>query len=572
MRHIELNNQVTKLKDNGFFNLEKDKEAVQEFLAAEVVPNLLRFDSEVDRITHMVMNDFYYPEVLSEYTYDEIETLSREIYAHNFQFQSYMAISKFFKDYALKSNDKKTYLETYEDRILIVSLYLGQGDFQKARRFASALIEQRFQPATPTFLNAGRSRRGELVSCFLLEMDDSLNSINFNVNTSGQLSKVGGGVAVNLSKLRGRNETIKQIENAASGIVPVMKLLEDTFSYVNQLGQRAGAGAAYLNIFHWDVMEFLGTKKISADEKSRMQTLSIGLITENKFFELVERNEDFYVFAPHTVYQAYGIHMDDMEMDKMYHALLANPNVKKRRVSTAREMLTEIAKVQLESGYPYFMNKTNANKAHALKGIGPIKMSNLCSEIFQLQETSTITDYGENDDIKRDINCNLGSLNIVNVMETKKFRDSVHVGMEMLTIVSDLSNVKNAPTVQKANEELHSVGLGDMNLHGYFAKNRMAYESDQAKEFVSAYFMTKNFYSIEKSMLMAKERGVSFKDFDKSEYANGTYFDQYFENDYLPKSDKVIALFDGIDLPTYEDWVQLMRDVQKYGMFNALSI
>lgn len=193
------------------------------------------------------------------------------------------------------------------------------------------------------------------------------------------------------------------------------------------------------------------------------------------------------------------------------------------------------------------------------------------SEIFQIQETSTINDYGQADDIKRDINCNLGSLNIVNVMESKRLQDSVHVGMEMLTIVSDMSNVANAPTVQKANEELHSVGLGDMNLHGYLAKNRINYESDEAKEFVSAYYMTKNFYSIEKSMLMAKERGYSFKDFDRSDYAKGTYFHQYLTNNYHPTSDKVVSLFDGIYLPTQEDWMRLMREVQKHGMINALN-
>jgi ribonucleoside-diphosphate reductase alpha chain len=378
MRHIELNNEVTQLNENGFFKLEKDKEAVKEFQKSEIEPKLIRFDSVRDRFEYMVMNDFYYKEVLGQYSTEQLEEITALIGSYHFEFQSYMAISKFYKDYALKTNDKKFYLETYEDRIVIVALFLAKGDFGKAKRTAVAMIEQRYQPATPTFLNAGKSRRGEMVSCFLLEMDDTLNSINFVLNTCGQLSKIGGGVAVNLSKLRGRNESIKGIENAASGVVPVMKLMEDTFSYVNQLGQRAGAGAAYLNIFHWDVLEFLDTKKINADEKSRIQKLSIGLIVEDKFFQLAERNEDLYVFAPHSVHREYGIHMDDMRMDDMYEKLLANPNVKKRVVMSARDMLTKIAQIQLESGYPYFMNKSNANEQHALKGIGQIKMSNLC--------------------------------------------------------------------------------------------------------------------------------------------------------------------------------------------------
>ena len=349
---------------------------------------------------------------LKMYQLEEILKISEVVYSYQFKFQSFMAVSKFYKDYALKTNDHEQYLEYYEDRIVAVALYLAQGDAKKAMQYAKAMIEQRYQPATPTFLNAGKARRGEMVSCFLLEMDDSLNSITYNLNTSMQLSKIGGGVALNLSKLRGRNEAIKGIENAASGVLPVMKLLEDSFSYVNQLGQRPGAGAAYLNIFHWDIEEFLDTKKINADEKSRIQTLSIGLVVPSKFFELAKANEPMYVFAPHTVYQAIGQHLDDLDLDEKYDELVKNEAIKKRTID-ARRLLTHIAKMQFESGYPYMVFKSNANRAHALKEMGQIKMSNLCTEIFQLQETSTITDYGEEDIIARDISCNLGSLNIV---------------------------------------------------------------------------------------------------------------------------------------------------------------
>lgn len=377
MKHVELNNEVTQMKD-GFFQLEKDKEAIVVF-QEEVREKTISFSSVAERIQYMLKNDYYYPELLSQYTMEQIEELHRILYSYQFQFQSYMAISKFYKDYALKTDDKKNYLEDYEQHVAIVALYLAQGNFERAVRDAVVMVEQNLQPATPTFLNAGRSRRGEMISCFLVEMDDSLNSIGFNVNQSMQLSKVGGGVALNLSKLRARGEQIKGIDNAASGVIPVTKLLEDSFSYANQLGQRKGAGAAYLNIFHWDVIEFLDTKKISADEKIRLQSLSIGLIVEDIFFHVAERNEDMYVFAPYTVYQAYGIHLDDMNLNEMYYELLQNPMVKKKKLElSARELLVKIATIQLESGYPYLMYKSNANRAHALKNVGQIKMSNLC--------------------------------------------------------------------------------------------------------------------------------------------------------------------------------------------------
>jgi ribonucleoside-diphosphate reductase alpha chain len=192
LKHIELNNQVNVRKD-GFFQIEKDKEAAREFLK-EVHNNLVTFNSIEEQITYMVENDYYYPEVLTDYSMKQIQEIFETAYSYNFEFQSYMAVSKFYKDYAMKTNDKSKYLETYEDRVSIVSLYLAKGNMKNARKFVRAIIEQRYQPATPTFLNAGKSRRGEMVSCFLLEMDDTLNSIGFNINTSMQLSKIGGGV------------------------------------------------------------------------------------------------------------------------------------------------------------------------------------------------------------------------------------------------------------------------------------------------------------------------------------------------------------------------------------------
>ena len=556
---------------DGFYQLHKDKEALEVFME-EARENTVPFNSVAERMEYMKEHDYYY-NVLDEYSLEEVEGVYNIAYGENFEFQSYMAASKFYKDYALKTNDQKQYLESYEDRVAIVSLYLGRGDVAKAKQFASMIVKQNYQPATPTFLNAGRSRRGEMVSCFLLEMDDSLNSIGFNINTAMQLSKIGGGVALNLSKLRARGEQIKGIDNAASGVVPVMKLLEDSFSYANQLGQRKGAGAVYLNIFHWDIIEFLDTKKINADEKSRIQSLSIGIIVPSKFFELAEKNEPFHVFAPYTVYKEYGKHLDDIDIDEMYDELMSNPKVKKKPLDiSARDMLIKIAMIQLESGYPYLMFKSNANNQHPLKDIGTVKMSNLCTEIFQLQETSEINDYGTDDIIRRDINCNLGSLNIVNVMENKEIREAVHAGMEALTAVSDMTIIPNAPTVKKANDELHSVGLGAMNLHGYLAKNKIAYESAEAKEFARTFFMMLNYYSIEKSMEIATEKGETFKDFDKSDYANGTYFEKYETTDYSPVTEKVQQLFEGIHIPTKEDWTSLKEQVQKNGLYNSYRL
>lgn len=570
LRHIELNNELMQRGNDGFYQLEKDREAVAVFME-EVQSNTMTFGSVKERMDYLIENDFY-ENVYETYTVEQVDEVFRLAYDADFQFASYMAISKFYKDYALKTNDKSMYLEQYPDRVAVVALSLGQGDFELAKRLTVSMMDQRLQPATPTFLNAGKSRRGEMVSCFLLEMDDSLNSINFILGTCMQLSKIGGGVAVNLSKLRGRGEPIKGVEGAAKGVMPVLKLLEDAFSYADQMGQRKGSGAAYYNIFGWDINEFLDCKKINADEKARIKTLSIGLIVPNVFYKLAEENKPLTVFAPYSVYKEYGVHLDDMDLDEMYEELLANDRIKKKTVMSAREMLTKIAMIQMESGYPYIMNKTNANNNHALKDLGSVKMSNLCTEIFQLQETSTIANYGEMDIIRRDISCNLASLNIVNVMERKMIRESVHEGIEAITAVSDMTRVENAPGVQKANRELHSVGLGAMNLNGYLAKNRIAYESEEAKDFARTFFMMMNFYSLEKSMEIARETGMTFLGFEQSEYAKGTYFNKYVTNDYSPRTEKAKLLFEGMHIPTQADWAELQQKVQKHGVYHAYRL
>ncbi|TVY09840.1 class 1b ribonucleoside-diphosphate reductase subunit alpha [Paenibacillus cremeus] len=570
MRHIELNNEIL-IKKDGFFDLEKDKEAVKEFIKV-VQKNTVYFSNLKEKIDYLINND-YYINFYDFYTYEQIEKIYKIAESYNFKFESYMAASKFYSDYALKTNDKldRKYLETYSEHNALVALYFGKGNVEAAEILVRAFMEQRVQPATPTYLNAGRSRRGEMVSCFLLDMDDSLNSINFVLGVCMQLSKSGGGVAVNVSKLRGRGEPIKGVEGAAKGIMPVLKLMEDAFSYADQMGQRKGSGAGYYNIFGWDVIEFLDSKKINADEKIRLKTLSLGLIVPQKFYDLAEQNKPYFIFAPYSVYKEYGIHLDDLDIDTMYDELVANPKVQKKQVMDAREMLIKIATTQLESGYPYLMNKTNANKQHALGKIGTVKMSNLCTEIFMLQEVSTITDYGQPDIINRDINCNLASLNIAPVMERKNLRESVHTAMDVLTVVSDDTDIANSPTTAKANRELHSVGLGAMNLHGYLAKNKIAYESKEAIDFVRAFFSAMNFYSIEKSMMIAKEKG-SFKDFDKSDYASGVYFDKYLKNDYSPQTEKVKKLFAGMPFPTRKDWAKLKADVAQHGLYHAYRL
>ena len=563
---IYLNNEIM-VKENGEFQLNKDKEAVYSYFVDYVNKNTVFFHNLKEKMDYLIEND-YYINFYDMYKFEEIKQVFELVYNKKFRFASFMSASKFYQSYALRDDSGEKFLERYEDRIAIVSLYLAQGDLSKAMEYAEMLINQEYQPATPTFLNSGKKRSGELVSCFLDEMGDNLSGIGYAFDSAMKLSSIGGGVSINLSKVRARGESIKGVEGRASGVLPIMKIMEDIFSYANQLGQRAGAGAVYLNVFHSDINEFLDCKKINVDEKIRIKSLSIGVIVPDKFMELAKEDEICYTFNPHTVFLEYGQYLDEMDMNEMYEKLVDNPNVKKKKIN-ARELLIKISQTQKESGYPYLFFKDNANKEHALKEIGNVKFSNLCTEIMQLSEVSDINPYFKEDTIRRGISCNLGSLNIVTVMENNRIREATRAAIDSLTTVSDLTNIDIVPSIKKANEELHSVGLGAMNLHGFLAKNFIMYESKEALDFCNVFFMMMNYYSLERSMEIARERGEVFKDFDKSEYANGNYFNKYIEKSYFPQTEKIKELFDGIYVPAKEDWARLKEDVMKYGVYNA---
>ncbi|WP_045209162.1 class 1b ribonucleoside-diphosphate reductase subunit alpha [Bacillus velezensis] len=559
------------LQKDGRFQFEKDIEAVRAYFIDYVNQNTVFFHDLGEKLDYLRENDYYETEFLDAYTFDEIKAVYQAAYAHKFRFPSFMSAFKFYNDYALKTNDQKKILERYEDRVACCALFFAGGDATKAIEYVNLMMRQEYQPSTPTFLNAGRKRRGELVSCFLLEVGDSLNDIERAVGISMQLSKVGGGVSLNLSKIRAKGESIKGIENVTKGVVGVMKLLDNAFRYADQQGQRQGSGAAYLNVFHADIHDFLDTKKISADEDVRVKTLSIGVVIPDKFIELARENRPAYVFYPHTVYKAYGQHLDEMDIGEMYDQLVENPAVRKDKID-ARKLLEKLAVLRSESGYPYIMFEGNVNAEHANGHVSKVKFSNLCSEVLQASQVSEYTDYGEPDEIGLDISCNLGSLNVANVMANGDFESIVKLSVDALTRVSETSNIKNAPAVARANREMRSIGLGAMNLHGYLAQNGIAYESEEARDFANVFFVLINYWSLVRSNELAQQTGSTYEGFEGSTYADGSYFDKYVAEDFRPKTEKVAKLFEGVEIPKRVDWVRLEANVMLHGLYHSYRL
>ncbi|WP_409311382.1 class 1b ribonucleoside-diphosphate reductase subunit alpha [Pectobacterium sp. B1J-3] len=562
-----LNAMLNLYDAEGHIQFEQDRLAARRYFLQHVNQNTVFFHNLEEKLRYLVEEGYYEAEVLDQYTFSFIKSLFQQAYAHKFRFQTFLGAFKYYTGYTLKTFDGKRYLERYEDRVCLVALTLAAGDTALASALVDEIISGRFQPATPTFLNCGKKQRGELVSCFLLRIEDNMESIGRAINSALQLSKRGGGVAFMLTNIRETGAPIKRIENQSSGIIPVMKMLEDAFSYANQLGARQGAGAVYLNAHHPDILRFLDTKRENADEKIRIKTLSLGVVIPDITFQLAKDNQVMYLFSPYDVEQVYGVPLSEISISEKYHEMVNDKRIRKSHIK-AREFFQILAEIQFESGYPYMMFEDTVNRANPIQG--RINMSNLCSEILQVNDASLYDENLNYSHIGKDISCNLGSLNIAKTMSSPDFGQTVEMAIRALTAVSDMSHIRSVPSIEKGNDESHAIGLGQMNLHGYLAKERIFYGSEEGIDFTNIYFYAVAYHAIRASNQLAIERDQRFNGFENSTYASGEYFDKYIEQCWLPTTERVKELFSqaGIILPNQQDWATLRESVMAYGLYN----
>lgn len=563
-----LNAMLNLYDANGKIQFDKDREAANQFFLQHVNQNTVYFHDLEEKIDYLINNKYYDPQVIEQYDFSFIKELFKRAYSYKFRFKSFLGAYKYYTSYTLKTFDGRRYLERFEDRVSMTALFLADGDAGLAEHLVDEIMTGRFQPATPTFLNAGKAQRGELVSCFLLRIEDNMESIGRSINSALQLSKRGGGVALLLSNIRESGAPIEHIENQSSGVIPVMKLLEDSFSYANQLGARQGAGAVYLNAHHPDIMNFLDTKRENADEKIRIKTLSLGIVVPDITFELAKRNDDMYLFSPYDVERVYGKAFGDISVTEHYEEMVEDPRIRKKKIN-ARHFFQTVAELQFESGYPYIMFEDTVNRANPVK-TSWINMSNLCSEILQVNSASEFNADLTYEELGSDISCNLGSLNIAMTMDSPDFANTVETAIRGLTAVADKTSIDSVPSVRRGNDESHAIGLGQMNLHGYLGREHIEYGSEEGLDFTNAYFAAVLYAALRASNKIARERGEYFTEFPQSEYASGEFFDRYDPEEFKPKTKKVQELFDAssIHTPSAQDWEDLKQDVAKHGLYN----
>lgn len=550
-----------------------DKEAARQYHLTEVNTKTMYFPSLEEKLDYLFVNGYYDKAVWDRYAPADVKNLYKYAYSFKHRFTSFLGALKFYTAYSMKSFDGKNWMERFEDRVVAVALELAYDNVEEARRIVEEIITGRLQPATPTFSNCGKLQRGERVSCFLLDIQDSMTSIGRAINSGLQLSKRGGGVGFNISNIRENGAPIKGLQGMASGVLPVCKILDDSFSYANQLGTRQGAAAVYISAHHPDVFRLLDAKKENADEKSRLKTLSIGLVLTDKVYELAKNDEVLYQFSPYDVERAYGVPFSKVDLTAEYDNLVNNTAIRKYKnkdFPKARDLFQLIAEIQFESGYPYLLNIDTVNRANAVHGV--IEMSNLCSEIVQVSTPSVLNEDLTYAEEGRDISCNLASMNVKYAMDGGNLAKTVRTAIRLLTEVSDITSIDSVPSVRNGNNKSHSIGLGQFGLHQFFISENMQYGDADSIDFTNIYFMTIAYHAYKASNELARERKQKFFEFEKSKYADPAYLTKKYSDDKLVKpnanTETIFAKY-GIEIPEKADWENLAHEIAEHGLYNA---
>lgn len=552
------------------------------FFAARVFANMLykkaaqnrgyshkehKYHDFLGLIKTLVDKNIYHPVLLGKYSEEEIKELEREIVPERDKLFTYIGLRTLADRYLAKDRDGNVY-ELPQERFMVIAMYLMQ-DEKKEQRLNLvkeaywALSNLYMTVATPTLNNAGKSF-GQLSSCFIDTVEDSLDGIYLSNWDVARLSKGGGGIAVYLGHIRAAGSDIKGFKGVASGVIPWMKQLNNTAVSVDQLGVRTGSVAVYLDVWHKDIFAFLDARLNNGDERMRTHDLFTGVCIPDLFMEQVEKRGKWYLFDPHEILVKKGWRLEDYydeeEGDgtfrKKYWELVNDPNISKEEVD-AIDIMKRIMISQLETGTPYMFYRDTVNRMNPNKHAGIIRCSNLCTEILQNQSATTIKQEYTNDGeivIKRTpgdfVVCNLSSINLGRAIPADVLERLIPIQMRMLDNVIDLNNI-GVKQAEITNKRYRSVGMGTFGWHHLLALKGIQWESEEAVKFCDELYEKIAYLAIKSSVELAKEKGA-YSLFKGSEWETGEYFERrgYFESDRF-------------------DWKALHEEIKKYGVRNA---
>nr|WP_245604690.1 ribonucleoside-diphosphate reductase subunit alpha [Paucisalibacillus globulus] len=513
----------------------------------------------------LTQKGIYTPNLLEKYSKEDIDFLAEKINPdHDLTF-TYLGLYTLANRYLATDHNKRIY-ELPQERWMVIAMHLMQ-DENPTKRLELvveaywALSNLYMTVATPTLANAGKTH-GQLSSCFIDTVDDSLQSIYDSNTDIAKLSKNGGGIGVYMGKIRARGSSIKGFKGMSSGVVPWIKQLNNTAVSVDQLGTRKGAIAVYLDVWHKDIESFLDLKLNNGDDRMRAHDIFTGVCLPDLFMEQVEARGDWYLFDPHEVREVMGFSLEDYydeekgsgSFREKYAECVKNDQLSKRKVP-AIDIMKRIMKSQLESGTPFMFYRDEVNRQNSNNHNGIIYCSNLCTEITQNQSPTEFLEEHTNEFgylIKKYkpgdfVVCNLSSINLGKAVTDDVLERLIKIQVRMLDNVIDINTLPIMQT-QMTNQKYRAIGLGTFGWHHLLAKKNISWESGEAVDFADKLYEKIAFLTIKSSMELCAEKG-SYPVFSGSKWSTGAYFD---EKGY-----------------TSEEWKELKTQVMENGMRNG---
>lgn len=484
-------------------------------------------------------NGIYNQALMAAYSEEEIAELGACIDPKKDQLFTYIGILTLSDRYLAKLHDGSV-AELPQERFMIIAMTLMMNEPKELRlnlvkESYWALSNLYMTTATPTLANAGKSY-GQLSSCFIDTVDDSLQGIYDSNTDIANLSKNGGGIGVYLGKIRSRGSDIKGFKGISSGVIPWMKQLNNTAVSVDQLGQRQGAIAVYLDVWHKDIFTFLEARLNNGDERFRTHDLFTGVCIPDLFMEKVIHRDNWYLFDPHEVKMVMGYSLEDYfdeekgngEFRRRYEECVSNPTLTKEEIP-AIEIFKSIMISQLETGTPYMFYRDTVNRMNANKHAGMVYCSNLCTEITQNQSPTIVLEQRTEDGkiiIEKEpgdfVVCNLSSISLAKAVKEDVLDRLIKIQVRMLDNVIDLNKI---PVLQAdiTNSKYRGIGLGTFGWHHLLALEGIAWESDEAIQYCDRLYERIAFLTIQSSMELAAEKGA-YPLFPGSDWENGDYF------------------------------------------------
>ena len=502
-----------------------------------------------------------YDSRLLKYSKEEIETLGSFIDPSRDMLYDYAGANMFVNRYLIKYGGN--IFELPQEVFMCIAMLLAVNEKDKvnaAHKFYEALSLKKISLATPILANL-RIPKGNLSSCFISAMDDNIESIFYNIDTIAKISKNGGGVGLNVSRIRAKNSMVNGYYNASGGVVPWIKIVNDTAVAVNQQGRRAGAVTVALDSWHLDIQSFLELQTENGDQRGKAYDIYPQVVLSDLFMKRVENNLHWTLVDPYEIRQKYGVELCELygkEFEDIYSKIENDNTLTLKKVIQARELFKEIMKVQIETGMPYIFFKDRANLMNHNSHRGMIGNGNLCMESFS--NFSPSKNFSEKSSDGRGIRevelgeihtCNLVSLNLAELTR-EELENIVDTAVRILDNTIDLTKTPIKES-DKHNLSYRAIGIGAMGLADYLAREYMIYE--ESLDDIDELFEEIALYSIKSSALLASERGA-YPLFKDSDWDKGLFFKK--DREWYSKNSKFS-----------EKWEEVFELVKTYGLRNG---